>query len=157
MKYASEQEYPDLSKHNNLMTDFLTPAMYERLRSKQTPSGFTLDDVIQPGVALRLECGLVAGDEETYEVFKGAAGPCDRGTTRRIQPHRQAQDRPQLRHLKRRRPRPQLRSEAPESEQAAASAGSVCHHTAAERETLWRSSPSKLWPLSGDLKGKYYA
>lgn len=50
MKYASEQEFPDLSKHNNHMAKVLTPAMYERLRSKQTPSGFTLDDVIQTGV-----------------------------------------------------------------------------------------------------------
>lgn len=50
MNYTSEQEYPDLSKHNNHMAKVLTPAMYERLRSKQTPSGFTLDDVIQTGV-----------------------------------------------------------------------------------------------------------
>lgn len=50
LKYSSEQEYPDLSKHNNHMSKVLTPAMYERLRSKQTPSGFTLDDVIQTGV-----------------------------------------------------------------------------------------------------------
>ncbi len=50
MKYTPEQEYPDLSKHNNHMAKVLTPAMYERLRGKQTPSGFTLDDVIQTGV-----------------------------------------------------------------------------------------------------------
>lgn len=50
MNFASDQEYPDLSKHNNHMAKVLTAAMYERLRSKQTPSGFTLDDVIQTGV-----------------------------------------------------------------------------------------------------------
>lgn len=50
MNYASDKEYPDLSKHNNHMAKVLTPAMYELLRSKQTPSGFTLDDVIQTGV-----------------------------------------------------------------------------------------------------------
>ena len=50
MKYASDQEYPDLSKHNNHMAKILTPAMYENLRSKETPSGFTLDDVIQTGI-----------------------------------------------------------------------------------------------------------
>lgn len=50
MKYSAKAEYPDLSKHNNHMAKVLTPAMYERLRSKQTPSGFTLDDVIQTGV-----------------------------------------------------------------------------------------------------------
>ncbi len=50
MKFSSEQEYPDLSKHNNHMAKVLTPALYEKLRSKQTPSGFTLDDVIQTGI-----------------------------------------------------------------------------------------------------------
>lgn len=50
MKFSSEEEYPDLSKHNNHMAKILTPDMYGRLRSKQTPSGFTLDDVIQTGV-----------------------------------------------------------------------------------------------------------
>lgn len=50
MNYASDQEYPDLSTHNNHMAKILTPAMYEQLRSKQTPSGFTLDDVIQTGI-----------------------------------------------------------------------------------------------------------
>lgn len=50
MKYANDQEYPDLSKHNNHMAKVLTPAMYERLRGKQTPSGFTVDDVIQTGI-----------------------------------------------------------------------------------------------------------
>lgn len=50
MSNSCEQEYPDLSKHNNYMAKVLTPALYEKLRSKQTPSGFTLDDVIQTGV-----------------------------------------------------------------------------------------------------------
>lgn len=50
MKYSSEAEFPDLTKHNNHMAKVLTPDLYERLRSKQTPSGFTLDDVIQTGV-----------------------------------------------------------------------------------------------------------
>jgi len=50
LKNTCDQEYPDLSKHNNHMAKVLTPAMYEKLRSKQTPSGFTLDDVIQTGI-----------------------------------------------------------------------------------------------------------
>jgi len=50
MNYSAEQEYPDLSKHNNHMAKVLTPDMYANLRDKQTPSGFTLDDVIQTGV-----------------------------------------------------------------------------------------------------------
>lgn len=50
LKFSAEQEYPDLSKHNNYMAKVLTLDLYERLRGKQTPSGFTLDDVIQTGV-----------------------------------------------------------------------------------------------------------
>lgn len=50
MNYSAEQEYPDLSTHNNHMAKVLTPEMYANLRDKETPSGFTLDDVIQTGV-----------------------------------------------------------------------------------------------------------
>ncbi|KGL73075.1 Creatine kinase M-type [Tinamus guttatus] len=50
LKYSAEEEFPDLSKHNNHMAKVLTPAIYQRLRDKETPSGFTLDDVIQTGV-----------------------------------------------------------------------------------------------------------
>lgn len=50
MNYTAEQEYPDLSKHNNHMAKVLTLEMYANLRDKQTPSGFTVDDVIQTGV-----------------------------------------------------------------------------------------------------------
>ncbi|NXX22616.1 KCRM kinase, partial [Podargus strigoides] len=50
LKYSPEEEFPDLSQHNNHMAKVLTPALYQRLRDKETPSGFTLDDVIQTGV-----------------------------------------------------------------------------------------------------------
>ncbi|KFV62118.1 Creatine kinase M-type, partial [Dryobates pubescens] len=49
-KFSPEEEFPDLAKHNNHMAKVLTPALYQRLRDKETPSGFTLDDVIQTGV-----------------------------------------------------------------------------------------------------------
>ena len=50
MKYCTEEEFPDLSAHNNHMAKVLTLDLYKKLRDKQTPSGFTLDDVIQTGV-----------------------------------------------------------------------------------------------------------
>lgn len=50
LKYTAEQEYPDLSQHNNHMAKVLTSEMYTNLRDKETSSGFTLDDVIQTGV-----------------------------------------------------------------------------------------------------------
>ncbi|NXN61127.1 KCRB kinase, partial [Rynchops niger] len=50
MKNSAADEYPDLSAHNNHMAKVLTLDLYKKLRDKQTPSGFTLDDVIQTGV-----------------------------------------------------------------------------------------------------------
>ncbi|TKC45862.1 hypothetical protein EI555_009252, partial [Monodon monoceros] len=67
-------EYPDLRKHNNCMASHLTPAVYARLCDKTTPTGWTLDQCIQtgvdnPGHPFIKTVGMVAGDEETYEVF----------------------------------------------------------------------------------------
>lgn len=50
MKFPMEEEYPDLSQHNNHMSKVLTKDIYNKLRGKSTPSGFTLDDCIQTGV-----------------------------------------------------------------------------------------------------------
>ncbi|NXN32370.1 KCRB kinase, partial [Nycticryphes semicollaris] len=50
MKHSADDEYPDLSVHNNHMAKVLTLDLYKKLRDKQTSSGFTLDDVIQTGV-----------------------------------------------------------------------------------------------------------
>ncbi|NXG55658.1 KCRB kinase, partial [Hemiprocne comata] len=50
MKYSDDDEFPDLSIHNNHMAKVLTLDLYKKLRDKQTSSGFTLDDVIQTGV-----------------------------------------------------------------------------------------------------------
>lgn len=66
-------DFPDLRKHNNCMAAALTPAMYARLRDKMTPNDFTLDQCIQtgvdnPGHPFIKTVGMVAGDEECYEV-----------------------------------------------------------------------------------------
>ncbi|KAF1491607.1 Creatine kinase B-type, partial [Megadyptes antipodes antipodes] len=50
MKHSADEEFPDLSVHNNHMAKVLTLDLYKKLRDKQTSSGFTLDDVIQTGV-----------------------------------------------------------------------------------------------------------
>ncbi|XP_068814778.1 creatine kinase U-type, mitochondrial isoform X2 [Struthio camelus] len=56
------------------MASNLTPAIYARLCDKTTPNGWTLDQCIQtgvdnPGHPFIKTVGMVAGDEETYEVF----------------------------------------------------------------------------------------
>lgn len=81
---AQEEEkvegYPDLSKHSNHMSKFLTAAMYKKLKDLKTPSGFTLDDAIRTGVENPghphiVTVGAVAGDEESYEVFADLFDP----------------------------------------------------------------------------------
>ena len=47
--YSADEDYPYLEKHDNWMAKILTKDMYKRLRDKTTPSGFTLDAIIQTG------------------------------------------------------------------------------------------------------------
>ncbi|XP_064373827.1 creatine kinase U-type, mitochondrial [Dromaius novaehollandiae] len=79
-RYPPSAEYPDLRKHNNCMASNLTPAIYARLCDKATPNGWTLDQCIQtgvdnPGHPFIKTVGMVAGDEETYEVFADLFDP----------------------------------------------------------------------------------
>ena len=48
--FSPEDDFPDLSGHNNYMAKALTKEIYAKLRDKATKNGFTLDDVIQTGV-----------------------------------------------------------------------------------------------------------
>merc|ERR1712168_1727917 len=45
-KYPPEEDYPDLSKHNNWVSKCMTPEIYAKLRDKVTPSGCPLDRII---------------------------------------------------------------------------------------------------------------
>lgn len=49
-RMPAEDDYPDLSQHNNHMAKFLTLDMYKMLKERVTPNGFTIDGVIQTGV-----------------------------------------------------------------------------------------------------------
>lgn len=69
-------DFPDLRRHNNCMAAALTPTIYARLRDKTTPNDWTLDQCIQtgvdnPGHPFIKTVGMVAGDEESYEVGVG--------------------------------------------------------------------------------------
>ncbi|KAI2664580.1 Creatine kinase M-type [Labeo rohita] len=80
LNFSADEEFPDLTLHNNHMAKVLTKEMYAKLRDKQTPTGFTLDDVIQtgvdnPGHPFIMTVGCVAGDEESYDVFKDLFDP----------------------------------------------------------------------------------
>jgi hypothetical protein len=69
--YPAKDNYPDYSKHQCIVARHLTLEMYDRLYKKVTPNGVTIDKCIQPSVDNTGKIiGLVAGDEESYEVFK---------------------------------------------------------------------------------------
>ncbi|XP_070828676.1 creatine kinase U-type, mitochondrial-like isoform X1 [Chaetodon trifascialis] len=83
-RYTPSAEYPDLRKHNNFMASNLTPAIYAKLCDKATPNGYTLDQAIQwgvdnPGEPRITSIGMVAGDEESYEVFAELFDPVIKG------------------------------------------------------------------------------
>ncbi|KAL4623214.1 creatine kinase U-type, mitochondrial-like [Arapaima gigas] len=78
--YPPSADYPDLRKHNNCMASALTPAIYGRLRDQITSNNWTLDQCIQtgvdnPGHPFIKTVGMVAGDEESYEVFADLFDP----------------------------------------------------------------------------------
>jgi len=70
------KECPDLSEHNNFMTDALKadPELYNKLKDKKTAMGVTLGHCIKTGIDNKghphiKTCGIVAGDEESWTLF----------------------------------------------------------------------------------------
>lgn len=73
---------PDLSKHNNFMAEYLRdhPETYDKLKGLKTSLGVTLAKCIKtgvdnPGHPHIKTVGLVAGDEESYVLFKDLFDP----------------------------------------------------------------------------------
>merc|ERR1712050_41727 len=73
---------PDLSKHSSFFADVMreNPGMYEKLKSKTTKLGVNLGHCIKtgvdnPGHPMIKAVGLVAGDEESYELFAELMDP----------------------------------------------------------------------------------
>merc|ERR1711865_293455 len=73
-------DMPDLSKHSSFMADLLTPGIYAALQDRKTSGGTTLAECIKtgvdnPGHPHIKTVGVVACDEESYEVFKELFDP----------------------------------------------------------------------------------
>merc|ERR1711865_385704 len=73
-------EMPDLSKHSNFMKEVLTQEIWDKLKDKKTSGGTTLAECIKtgvdnPGHPHIKTVGVVACDEESYEVFKELFDP----------------------------------------------------------------------------------
>jgi len=79
---VTPDKIPDLSKHTSFMADVLNanPEIWDRLKNRKTKSGVTLADCVKTGVDnpghphIKI-VGMVAGDEESYEVFKDLFDP----------------------------------------------------------------------------------
>uniref|UniRef100_G5E7M6 creatine kinase n=1 Tax=Meleagris gallopavo TaxID=9103 RepID=G5E7M6_MELGA len=147
-----DEEYPDLSTHNNHMAKVLTLDLYKKLRDRVTPSGFTLDDVIQtgvdnPGHPFIMTVGCVAGDEESYEVFKELFDPVieDRhGGYKPTDEHKTDLNADNLQGGDDLDPNYVLSSR-------------VRTGRSIQRRAIEKLSVEALGSLGGDLKGKYYA
>jgi creatine kinase len=75
-------QMPDLSQHQNMMAEYLRehPSVYYNLKDKKTENGVGLAKCIKTGVDNKghphiKTCGLVAGDEESYTLFKDIFDP----------------------------------------------------------------------------------
>ena len=73
---------PDLSAHNSIMAEVLrqNPKMYAELKGKKTTAGVTLAKCIKTGMdnkghPMIKTVGMVAGDEESYDMFKALFDP----------------------------------------------------------------------------------
>ena len=66
------------------MSRFLTPQVYEELYSLRTSAGSDIDTCIQPGIDSpdKISCGIVACDEECYELFSAIFDPVIRSRHR---------------------------------------------------------------------------
>jgi len=73
-------ECPDLKDHNSFFSENMSPELYNKLKDKKTKLGVNLGTCIKTGVdnkghPMIKTCGIVAGDEESYELFKELFDP----------------------------------------------------------------------------------
>mmetsp|Transcript_23543 Transcript_23543/g.21418 ORF Transcript_23543/g.21418 Transcript_23543/m.21418 type:complete len:1061 (-) Transcript_23543:928-4110(-) len=75
--YIYFDEYPKFTaEHRALLTKYLTPELFERLKDVKTSKGYSLSNVIQTGVLTpELSLGITAGDADSYEIFKDLFDP----------------------------------------------------------------------------------
>jgi len=69
--YNPKLNYPRLDSNRNIMARYLTQELYEELYDRKTSACFTIDACIQTGLdnPEKVNCGIVAGDEECYDMF----------------------------------------------------------------------------------------
>lgn len=161
--YKSVADFPDLEHHSNVMAEVLTPEMYNELRDKTTPSGFTLDRAIQtgvdnPGHPFIKTVGCVAGDEESYTVFAKLFDPViDRRHNgyKASDKHKTDLDSTKLKCPSKLDEKYVLSSRV-RTGRSIKGIALPPHCSRAERRKVEKVACDALAKLAGELKGKYY-
>eukprot|EP01064_Diplonema_japonicum_P032797 TRINITY_DN6267_c0_g1_i1.p1 TRINITY_DN6267_c0_g1~~TRINITY_DN6267_c0_g1_i1.p1 ORF type:complete len:389 (+),score=39.50 TRINITY_DN6267_c0_g1_i1:52-1218(+) len=77
--YGADAEYPEISGSTHLAGGVLTKELWRANFKKRTEKGFKFNDAVQPGIDNQVggpwDAGCVAGDEESYYVFKDLYNP----------------------------------------------------------------------------------
>lgn len=162
-KFNSEDDYPDLSTHNNHMAHALSKEIYESLRLKTTPNGFTLDRAIQtgvdnPGHPFIMTVGCVAGDEESYDTFAELFDPvieARHNGYKKTDTHKTDLDPSNLKGGDKLDEKYVLSSRV-RTGRSIRGLSLPPHCSRAERRKVEEISCTALDKLSGELKGKYY-
>jgi creatine kinase len=162
-KYSAEEDFPNLSKHNNYMAKVLTKEMYAKLRDVTTPTGYTLDQAIQtgvdnPGHPYIMTVGCVAGDEETYEVFKDFFDPIidvRHGGYKPTDKHKTDLDASKITNGQ--FDEKYVISARVRTGRSIRGIALPPHCTRAERRKVMNLSVAALAGLDGEYKGKYYS
>ncbi|XP_032870956.1 creatine kinase U-type, mitochondrial-like isoform X1 [Amblyraja radiata] len=164
--YPASADYPDLRKHSNLMASYLTPEIYARLRDKVTSSGYTLDQCIQTGVdnpghehSFIKSIGIVAGDEESYEVFADIFDPVIMERHNGYDPRtmRQAKDLDASKIRNGQFDEEYVLSSRVRTSRSIRGLSMLPACTRAERREVERVTVEALAGLKGDLAGRYYS
>merc|ERR1712119_117602 len=163
LQFKTDEDFPDLSKHNNHMAHVLTKPMYANLRDKVTKNGFTFDQAIQtgvdnPGHPFIMTVGCVAGDEESYEDFAELFDPvieARHNGFKKTDKHKTDMNPNNLKGGTDMDPKYVLSSRV----RTGRSIRGLClppHCSRAERRAVEKISCEALANLTGDLKGAYH-
>jgi creatine kinase len=163
-RVSSSPSFPDLSQHNNHMAKCITPKIYAKLSKLKTPNGFTLDRAIQtgvdnPGHPFIMTVGMVAGDEESYDVFADLFDPvieARHGGFKKTDKHKTDLNPNNLRGGENLDPNYVLSSRV----RTGRSIRGFClppHCSRSERREVEKIVTTSLATFDGPFKGKYYA
>jgi len=163
LNFKPNEDFPDLSGHNNHMANKLTKEVYAKYRDVKTKNGFTFDQAIQtgvdnPGHPYIMTVGCVAGDEESYTDFADLFDPvieARHNGFKKTDKHKTDLNPNNLKGGNNMDPKYVLSSRV----RTGRSIRGLClppHCSRAERRKVEALACDALAKLSGDLKGSYY-